>query len=71
MFNWNGKRHDYFTSCLPVSVNRWIVFNWNKNLRAVPLRGGFVSVNRWIVFNWNAVWRVVFLERMMFQLIVG
>ena len=35
-----------------VSVNRWIVFNWNRICRESPLQAR-VSVNRWIVFNWN------------------
>ena len=36
-----------------VSVNRWIVFNWNFNVCSFGYFLPAVSVNRWIVFNWN------------------
>ena len=37
---------------MKVSVNRWIVFNWNFLATSSPSSTS-VSVNRWIVFNWN------------------
>ena len=41
-----------------VSVNRWIVFNWNEALQNRLSVLSSVSVNRWIVFNWN--WKCCF-----------
>ena len=46
------KRKAGLLSRLIVSVNRWIVFNWNLMNRFSDIKS-VVSVNRWIVFNWN------------------
>ena len=42
-----------------VSVNRWIVFNWNMFELPLSRFSDKVSVNRWIVFNWNIRWTSV------------
>ena len=41
------------SALLNVSVNRWIVFNWNPSSSTSSTVQTLVSVNRWIVFNWN------------------
>ena len=54
-----------------VSVNRWIVFNWNALREKEGVKAAFVSVNRWIVFNWNYEIFGIHKCVRMFQLIVG
>ena len=58
-------------SHMKVSVNRWIVFNWNAFNGLVKTLAQAVSVNRWIVFNWNVQWILLILPSVLFQLIVG
>ena len=54
-----------------VSVNRWIVFNWNSISHPMVILTQYVSVNRWIVFNWNQKGTEEGVQINLFQLIVG